>query len=1376
MAQSLSDIIAEARGNISRVTERERRPPRATTITDMVNEARENIRRSLDSQVRVTPRFQLQKPEDLSVLRVIDGDTIDVDGLGPVRLTGLHAPETKHPRRGVERLGPESAQLASLMFLGKKVRVTPQAGDERDVYGRLLATVTLPDGRVANAELADALARFPAASGQHVRDARAALGTAVSAGIMRGLIYPIGSLVPELYESLSQEISTARTELQRFMQEPHVFEAMGRPSDTIQAVLAGAPSVVGEVIGGLAPGLGLFKAAQTTFRVGKAVTMADRTLRHFAATGAAGAGFGAAARLEDGESRFGRVARDAAIAGATEAVFLPLLRRAWRAEFGAHADAAVQELSLKQGISLAEAERKITEVRAGANPADFETAEEIVNLAKTVPEIKGSPTHVQATKALGLLDTVLPQENAIVDPHLPKEIALSFSLEVNGQRMPIRIPSRAAGTPPNQILEDIDGVVQTIVREMSVGRSIKIHAPAVQNLRQWEFFKNRLLNRGIRKAPEGRPLGSAPPGSVAETGVLPDVGAPVNVIEESGARVRAVVEEVGEPQTVDELVIHKTSMPATTARLQAAGMTGEEIRSLPELDLHVAALLATPGKLGRQQRVLRTARERLRQGAGLSAPENPEDFIHFSPKEAAENGLDFEQYVTALTQNVLTGGKLTERQARSFPYLAQLSRRVELNSLMSGVAEEVPVELGRVKLPVVDPESGEVAGIREATRRTIPEEGEIFHFEGGETTESVRRREFRAGLSQQIAQETDPARRAKLEALLVEEDPNKVVELSRALEVAPPATGRVKKAPPGHIVVRGPDGKNSLKHVSQVTVELPVRPGEVAPKKPFMAHPDGGDRHGLIHLGSDEVSIEPVGANTLPGESYFRSPLFTSVDPEKDWGRDIPFFMHQDGSATLSITPVQELVVEKQASFGHRVDFGPQDIVAARREKQVGGVRRSGAEVLGLTETPPPEFGRFPAGYVPRAIRGAPEVETRFRPTGTARPTTEFPDILNLPRARENPDLALDFETDDMFLIEGDAPTVRGKGRRRPGTLPVAPAELRGMEIRTGVPVKRKPGEGPLEYGLTRDALTGPAPHPEWATVRNAARVLLKQGYEPTAPLRIRIAREAHRGAPDSPTAMTIGEAANLELPLPNSDRLREEAAMRGITVLPKGAGVELHFPDGSKRPFRDDLEAMEAAMRVPVAKLDRPLEAELQRSWNMGLENGVDPEVDAATFAPIPLQEVLLNQVAKGTRPMAVVRTSDINEFNSAFDVLAQGTKKRIQVQTLEERADGTVRLAVFDPELVRARASQSREGLIRLGVNPDADPRLLVQDLDVLPRGTHIMEARDVESAMMYSWFRKNSMKGNWEEGHVLLDETGPHRVFADETKAKFTFRVCV
>jgi micrococcal nuclease len=83
---------------------------------------------------------------------VIDGDTIRLEGIGSVRLIGLDAPDVY---RGVECFGREAADFADrLMPPGTRVRY--RAGVERrDRYGRLLAYVWLPDGRMLNRLLVD---------------------------------------------------------------------------------------------------------------------------------------------------------------------------------------------------------------------------------------------------------------------------------------------------------------------------------------------------------------------------------------------------------------------------------------------------------------------------------------------------------------------------------------------------------------------------------------------------------------------------------------------------------------------------------------------------------------------------------------------------------------------------------------------------------------------------------------------------------------------------------------------------------------------------------------------------------------------------------------------------------------------------------------------------------------------------------------------------------------------------------------------------------------------------------------------------------------------------------------------------------------------
>lgn len=81
------------------------------------------------------------------VTKVTDGDTLHLSGIGPVRLIGVDTPEV---HGGVECFGGEASRLAArLVPPGARVRY--RAGvEERDRYGRLLAYVWLPDGRMLN--------------------------------------------------------------------------------------------------------------------------------------------------------------------------------------------------------------------------------------------------------------------------------------------------------------------------------------------------------------------------------------------------------------------------------------------------------------------------------------------------------------------------------------------------------------------------------------------------------------------------------------------------------------------------------------------------------------------------------------------------------------------------------------------------------------------------------------------------------------------------------------------------------------------------------------------------------------------------------------------------------------------------------------------------------------------------------------------------------------------------------------------------------------------------------------------------------------------------------------------------------------------------
>src|SRR5215210_311047 len=96
-------------------------------------------------------RFTFAGAHAARVQRVVDGDTVRLAGLGSVRLIGIDTPEVYGHR---DCFGAQaSAYTKSLLHPGAEVRY--RVGTEaRDRYGRLLAYVWLPDGRLVNELLA----------------------------------------------------------------------------------------------------------------------------------------------------------------------------------------------------------------------------------------------------------------------------------------------------------------------------------------------------------------------------------------------------------------------------------------------------------------------------------------------------------------------------------------------------------------------------------------------------------------------------------------------------------------------------------------------------------------------------------------------------------------------------------------------------------------------------------------------------------------------------------------------------------------------------------------------------------------------------------------------------------------------------------------------------------------------------------------------------------------------------------------------------------------------------------------------------------------------------------------------------------------------
>ena len=88
----------------------------------------------------------------IPVLRVVDGDTLLLEGGYRIRLLGVNTPETKHPEHPAEPFGEEASRFTQ--SLTKNQTVTLEFDRERlDTYRRVLAYVYLPDGTMLNQQL-----------------------------------------------------------------------------------------------------------------------------------------------------------------------------------------------------------------------------------------------------------------------------------------------------------------------------------------------------------------------------------------------------------------------------------------------------------------------------------------------------------------------------------------------------------------------------------------------------------------------------------------------------------------------------------------------------------------------------------------------------------------------------------------------------------------------------------------------------------------------------------------------------------------------------------------------------------------------------------------------------------------------------------------------------------------------------------------------------------------------------------------------------------------------------------------------------------------------------------------------------------------------
>jgi len=114
---------------------------------------------ALVENVGATARPAKPEPPPLEfhrVTRIVRGDTLEVEGVGPVRLIGIETPDGKAPREIYAAHGQRALSFVEKAVLGQEVRLEYDAtpgSKSKDEQGQTLAYVYSRDGKLLNSEM-----------------------------------------------------------------------------------------------------------------------------------------------------------------------------------------------------------------------------------------------------------------------------------------------------------------------------------------------------------------------------------------------------------------------------------------------------------------------------------------------------------------------------------------------------------------------------------------------------------------------------------------------------------------------------------------------------------------------------------------------------------------------------------------------------------------------------------------------------------------------------------------------------------------------------------------------------------------------------------------------------------------------------------------------------------------------------------------------------------------------------------------------------------------------------------------------------------------------------------------------------------------------
>jgi|SRR3989344_3772732 len=92
-------------------------------------------------------------PDGMTLItKVVDGDTVEIEGGARVRLIGIDTPETVDPRKPVQCFGLQASDYTKSLLAGVAVKLEKDIED-KDKYNRLLRYIYLADGTFINLKL-----------------------------------------------------------------------------------------------------------------------------------------------------------------------------------------------------------------------------------------------------------------------------------------------------------------------------------------------------------------------------------------------------------------------------------------------------------------------------------------------------------------------------------------------------------------------------------------------------------------------------------------------------------------------------------------------------------------------------------------------------------------------------------------------------------------------------------------------------------------------------------------------------------------------------------------------------------------------------------------------------------------------------------------------------------------------------------------------------------------------------------------------------------------------------------------------------------------------------------------------------------------------